>query len=427
MKVKVYPTNGCTREIRVEVEAETIQSVVENRYGEIAREAVLPGFRKGKAPLDIVRRKFKANIKDYILQETLPKYFREAVNEEKIAPIAQPRITEYSFEEGAPLRFAAVVEIKPEFQLSTYQGLKLKKARTDVNEADVDKAVEDLREHSATFLPMTERPVRKGDLVLTDFEGRVDGKPFDGGKANRYPIDVGRGSVLKDFEDALVGMALGETKEFPVAFPEDYPKEDLAGKTAQFTATVREIKEKVLPTMDDALAKDAFKCENVVELRSKIAEDLKARREAEQRGRLVDQLAESLIQAHPFDIPPSLVDLEHQRLARQAVDRLKSQGTQVDTWGEKRQNEFVGQFRTPAERNVRMSILVDRIAEAENVRCEEADYDKHLERLAQAMGQTPEAVKRYVEQRNQREDIEDRVRYEKTLDLLLEKANIEEA
>jgi trigger factor len=427
VKVKVYPTSGCTREIRVEVEADTVQSVVEGRYGEIAREAVLPGFRKGKAPLDLVRRKFKANIKDYILQESLPKYFREAVEGEKIAPIAQPRITEYSFEEGAPLRFVAAVEIKPEFSLSNYQGLKLKRGPTEVSDADVDKAVEDLREHSATFLPMTERPVRVGDLVLTDFEGRVDGVPFEGGKATRYPIDVGHGTVLKDFEDALVGMALGETKEFPVAFPGDYPKGDLAGKTAQFTATVREIKEKMLPTMDDALAKDAFKCENVADLRSKIAEDLKARRAAEQRGRMVDQLAEQLIQAHPFDLPPSLVDLEHQRLARQAVDRLKSQGAPVDTWGEKRQNEFVAQFRTSAERNVRMSMLVDRIAEAENIRCEEADYDKHLERLAQAMGQAKEAVKRYVEQRNQREDIEDRVRYEKTLDFLVEKAKVEEA
>lgn len=427
MKVKVYPTNGCTRELRVEVETETVQAEVERLYTEISKEARLPGFRKGKAPLNVVKSKYKATVKEEILREVLPKYFREAVQEEKIEPIAQPRITEYAFEEGAPMRFVAVVEVKPEIALKDYKGLKLKKSSTDVKDADVEKALDDLREHAASFAPVEDRPVAEQDMVLIDFEGKVDGKPFEGGKANRYPVVVGQGGLLKDFEDALVGMALGQTKEFPVAFPADYPQKTLAGKTAMFTATVKEIKKKVLPALDDAFAKDAFQVETAAELKTKVKEDLQARREAESRHQVIDQLAEQLIQLHPFDVPASLVEMEHQRLSRQAVERLRAQGVDPARWGEDRQKDFVAQFLKPAERNVRMSMIVEKIGEAEGIRCEAADFDKQLEKLAKSLNQPVENLKKYIEQRNQRADIEDQVAYEKTLEFLIAKAAVEAA
>jgi trigger factor len=236
---------------------------------------------------------------------------------------------------------------------------------------------------------------------------------------------VGKGGVLKDFEDALVGMATGETKEFPVAFPADYPKAELAGKTARFTATVREVKEKVLPRVDDAFAKDAFHCADVADLRARIAEDLKARAEAEQRGRMTDQMAERLIALHAFDVPPSLVDQEQQRLATQAVERFRSQGVDPSQWPEERRKDFVTQFRAPAERNVRMSMVVERIAEAEGVRCLPEDLDRHLERLSKALGQPKESVRRYLDQDHRKDEVEDRIVYEKTLDLLIENAKVE--
>jgi trigger factor len=261
-------------------------------------------------------------------------------------------------------------------------------------------------------------------MVLLDFEGKVDGKPFEGGKANRYPIVVGQGSVLPDFEQALIGMVKDQTKEFPVAFPADYPQAQLAGKTAQFTATVKDIKKKVLPALDDAFAKDAFQCETLVELRSKIKEDLQTRRESEKRGKVVDQIAEQLITLHPFDVPVSLVEMEHQRLARQAVDRIRQQGADLAKWPEERQKQFVAQFEKPAERNVRMSMIIEKIGEVEGVRCEAVDFDRHLEKLSKALNQPTENVKKYVEQNGQRAEVEDHVVYEKTLDLLIEKASV---
>jgi trigger factor len=427
VKVKVYPTNGCTRELRVEVEAETVQAEVDRLYASIAKEAVLPGFRKGKAPLSIVKGKYKAHVKEEMLRESLPRFFREAVQQEKIDPIAQPRITEYTFEEGSPMRFVAIVEIKPEIVLQDYKGLKIQKPKTEVADADVDKAIEDLRDHAASFAPVEDRPVANEDMVLIDFEGKVDGKLFDGGKANRYPVVVGHGAVLKDFEDALVGMAKDQTKEFPVAFPADYPQPLLAGKTAQFTATVREIKKKVLPTLDDAFVKDAFHCETVAELRAKIKEDLQSRREAESRNKVVDQLAEQLIEAHKFDAPQALIQMEHQRLTRQALDRLRQQGADPAHWPEDRQKDFMAQFLKPAERNVRMSMIIESIAEKEGIHCEKADYDRHIEKLSKALNQPTDVVKKYVEQRHQHVELEDQVAYEKTLEFLIASAKVEAA
>ena len=427
MKVKVYPTSGCTRELRVEVEAETVAAEVDGLYHKISHEASLPGFRKGKAPLEIVRRKYKDTVREEILRDALPRFFREAVQSEKIAPIAQPRVTEFTFEEGAPMRFVAVVEVRPEFELKDYKGLKLTGPKTEVTEADVDQALLEIREQSASFVPMEGRPVKMDDMVLVDFEGRVDGTPFEGGKATRYPIAVGKGNVLKDFEDALVGMNVGEKKTFPVKFPADYPQEKMAGKGAEFTVHLHEIKERILPNLDDQLAKDVFKCESVADLRVKMAEDLKARRENDRRGRLTDQLAEQLIGAHSFDAPPSLIEMELQRLVKQAADRFQQQGVDLNKWPEDRQKDFIEQFRKPAEKNVRMSMIVDRIGEAEKIACTDEDFDQHLDRLSKALQQPKDAVRRFLDQRDQKHEIEDRIQYEKTLDFILGQSKIETA
>jgi trigger factor len=231
---------------------------------------------------------------------------------------------------------------------------------------------------------------------------------------------------LKDFEDALVGMTPGQTKEFPVVFPADYPKTELAGKTAVFTATVHEVKEKILPRLDDAFAQEAYHCKDVAELRAKMTEDMKSRRSVEQRNKMIDQIADQLLNSHAFDVPPSLVELEHQRLVRQAVERMRTQGADVSRWGEDRQKEFVAQFAKSAERNVRMSMLVGKIADGEHIECGDVDFDTHLDKLAKALGQAKDAVKRFVEQRDQKAEIEERVRYEKALDFLIEKADIVE-
>ena len=230
MKVSVKEVSGCTKEIQVEVPAEDIQSRVDEIYGKISKEAKLPGFRKGKVPLNVIKKKYKSNVREEIIQHQLPEYLREALVERKIDPVAQPRVTHLQFEEGSPLKFIAAVEVKPVFELKEYKGLKVKKGKTNVDSGEVEKTLETIREQQADFILVENRSVQADDLVVIDFEGRIGGKPFEGGKANRTPVLLGSASLLKDFETNLIGLKKGETKVFKVTFPQDYGNAQIPGQ-----------------------------------------------------------------------------------------------------------------------------------------------------------------------------------------------------
>lgn len=292
MKVSVNNVSGCTKEVHVEVPVETVQTKIDSIYQRISKEAKLPGFRKGKAPLDVIKKQYKSTAREEMVHHELPEFFRAVLIDQKIDPVAQPQITHLQFEEGTPLKFVAMVEIKPEFELKEYKGIKIKKAKTEVKEEEVDKALEGLREQLAQFVPVEGRVVKEDDLAVIDFDGKIGGKPFEGGKATRYPVLLGSGSMLKDFENGLIGVGLGETKTFKITFPQDYGKKDVAGQEAEFTVIVQEIKEKKLPMVDNDFAKDVGKSETVKELREKLESQIKSNKEVEQRTKMVEQIGE---------------------------------------------------------------------------------------------------------------------------------------
>jgi len=424
VKITVSAVSGCAKDVQVEVPADRVQTRVDDIYRRISQEAKLPGFRKGKVPMDVIKKEYKANVREQVLQYELPEFFREAIRDQKISPVAQPRITELNFEEGAPLKFNARVEVKPQFEIKNYKGLKIDKADQPVTAAEVDKTLEDLRERGAQFVPPADeaRAAQKSDLVVLDFDGQIDGKPFPGGKASRYSVVLGSGNMLKDFEDALMGVKKGDTKTFPVKFPDDYFGKDVAGKTADFTVTIHEVKEKKLPAMDDEFAREVSGLATVAELRAKIEEDLKAHRGAEQRAKRAEQIGEKLIADHPFDVPQSLVDQEHQRLVQQGAERMQRQGLDVNKLPEGQQKEFVEKLRPVAERNVRMALIVEKISEKENIQSDAKDFDAYVEKVAKSVHQAPDVVRRYIQQQDSQESIQDFIRYEKTMDFLIAQA-----
>lgn len=424
MKVNVNDVSGCTKEVHVEVPAETVQNKVDTIYGRIVQEAKLPGFRKGKAPLSAIKKQYKSAVREEMVHHELPEIFRGVLIDQKIDPVAQPQITHLQFEEGAPLKFIATVEIKPSFELKDYKGLKVKKEKTDVTEADVDKALDNVREQMAQFVPVEDRASKADDLVIVDFDGKIDGKPFEGGKASRYPVLLGSNGLLKDFESNLIGVKKGESKTFKVTFPKDYGKQDVAGKEAEFTVTLHEIKEKKLPMVDDDFAKEVGKSETVKELRTKVQEQIKSAKENEQRTKMVEQIGEALIKAIPFDVPASLVNLEQQRLVKQGVDRLRSQGIDAAKLNDEQKKEFVEGLRPVAEKNVRMALIVEKITVAENIRCDEKDVEAYYVKVAQTSNQPIEAVKRYVQQQGNMEGVKEWIQYEKTLDFLIAQSKI---
>lgn len=427
MKVSVNEVSGCSKEVHVEVPADTVQGKVDNIYQRISKEAKLPGFRKGKVPLDVLKKQYKSAVREEMVHHELPEFFRAVLIEQKIDPVAQPQITHLQFEEGSSMKFVATVEIKPEFQLKNYKGLKIKKEPVKVKEEEVDKALEGLRDQLAQFIPVEDRSAKEDDLVVIDFDGKIDGKPFDGGKAARYPVLLGSQGLLKDFESNLTGLKKGETKTFKITFPKDYGKKEVAGKEAEFTAILHEIKEKKLPTVDNDFAKDVGKCETVKELREKLESQIKAQKEAEQRTKMIEQIGEKLIADHAFDIPASLINLEQQRLVQQGVERLRNQGIDANKLSEAQQKEFVEKLRPVAQKNVHMAMVVEKIAAGEGIKCEEKDVDAYVEKVAQNVNQPAEAVKRYLLQKGNMESIKEWITYEKTLDFLIAQAKIEAA
>lgn len=427
MKVSVNDVSGCAKEVHVEVPAEAVQNKVDDIYGRISREAKLPGFRKGKVPLDMIKKQYKSAVREEIVHHELPEFFREALVGQKIDPVAQPQITKLEFEEGEPLKFIARVEIKPGFQLKDYKGLKVKKDKTAVEEPEVDKALENLREQMAQFIPVEDRPSKEGDLVVIDFEGKIDGKPFEGGKAARHPAVLGAQNLLKDFESNLIDMKKNETKTFKVNFPPDYAGKEIAGKEAEFTVTLHEIKEKKLPLVDNDFAKDVGKCETVKELREKLEQQIKAGKEADQRGKMIEQIGGKLIADHPFDVPDSLVNLEFQRLAQQWLERLGGQGIDTSKLTDDQKKEFTEKIKPVAERNVRMALIVEKIAQTENIHSDEKDLDAYYQKVAQSARQPVDVVKRYLLQKGNVESIKEWIEYEKTLDFLIAQAKVEAA
>ncbi len=319
----------------------------------------------------------------------------------------------------------ATVGTKPESELKDYKGFPVKKGNTEISEGDLDKAMGNLREHFAQFTPVEDRPSRMDDLLTIDFDGKIDGKPFEGGKASGNAVLLGGQNLLKDFEDHLVGMKKGETKTFPLTFPADYSKKEVAGKSAEFTVTLTEIKEKKLPALDDEFAKAAGNAATLSELQEKLKVQLKANREVEERGKMVEQVGEQLMKAHPFDIPLSLVHAEQQRLIQQGVERMRSQGFDARKLTDNQKTEFVESLRPVAEKNVHMALIVERIAEAEKIRCEERDFEAYLDRVSKGLNQPVEAVRGYIHQKGNKEGVQEMIQYEKTLDFLVAASKIE--
>ncbi len=377
--------------------------------------------------MDVIKKQYKSAVREEIVQHELPEFFRTALIEQKIDPVAQPQITHLQFEEGTPLKFVATVEIKPVFDLKTYKGIKIKKENTQVKEEDVDKALDQMRDQGAQFTPVEDRSAKNDDLVIIDFEGKMDGKVFEGGKASHYPVLLGSQSLLKDFETNLIGLNKGDSKTFKITFPQDYGKKEFGGKEAEFTVKLHEIKEKKLPMVDNAFAKEAAQVETVKELREKLETQIKSHKETEQRAKMIEQIGEKLIADHTFDIPVSLINLEQQRLVQQGVERLKNQGVDMNKLPDDQKKQFVENLRPVAQKNVHLALIVEKISSGEGIKTEEKDIEAYIQKVAANINQPADSLKRYLQQQGNMESVKEWIQYEKTLDFLIEQAKIEAA
>ena len=424
----------CRREIDLEIPAENVQKATDKVARDIARIARIPGFRPGKAPVTLVRRRFAGDIQGEVVQSLVPEYLEKALDEKKLVPITRPEVDKIDFKDGEPLRVHAVFEVLPEFELGDYKNLQIQVDNIEIGDAQVDKTLEEMRERAASFVPVEGRPAKDGDSVLV----KLTGVPKGGGDAvhaDNVLVPLGAEETLGAFTENLRGASPGETKHFEVAYPVDYPDSKLAGKTFDYTVEVQALKEKKLPELNDEFAKDVAGAPSTEggaltgvatldELRKKIRESLNAAKEERQKSQANVKILEALGKQHDFPVPEALVESQMDTRLERTVRSLAAQGVDpravnVD-WAALRRQQ-----RDRAVADVKAELILDRIATAEKIDVTDEDLDKEIAHLAERSGESATALRARLTKQEALDRIKSKLRSDRTIEWLYRTARIE--
>jgi trigger factor len=418
---------NCKRELELEIPAENVLKATEKIARDLARVARVPGFRPGKAPVTLIRRRFAEDIQGEVVQSLVPEYLEKALDEKKLIPVTRPEVDKVEFKEGEPLRFRAVFEVLPEFDLGDYKNIEVQVNAIEIGDAQVDKSIEEIRERAATFVPVEGRAAKDGDYVLM----KLMGTPVDGGdpvQADNILCHVGAEETLESFTENLRGATPGETKNFKSRYPDDYPDSKLAGKTYDYAVEVQGIKEKRLPELNDEFAKDAAGetggVATLAELRKKIRENLDAAKDEQQAAQAREKILEALVKRHDFPVPEALVEHQMDIRLERTVRSLAAQGVDpravnVD-WVSLRRRQ-----RERAADDVKAELLLDRIATAEKIDATEEDVEKELVALAERSGESATAIRARLTKQGALDRMKSKLRSDKTLEWLYRTARIE--
>ncbi len=418
---------NCKRELELEIPAENVLKATEKIARDLARVARVPGFRPGKAPVTLIRRRFAEDIQGEVVQSLVPEYLEKALDEKKLIPVTRPEVDKVEFKEGEPLRFRAVFEVLPEFDLGDYKNIEVQVNAIEIGDAQVDKSIEEIRERAATFVPVEGRAAKDGDYVLM----KLMGTPVDGGdpvQADNILCHVGAEETLESFTENLRGATPGETKNFKSRYPDDYPDSKLAGKTYDYAVEVQGIKEKRLPELNDEFAKDAAGetggVATLAELRKKIHENLDAAKDEQQAAQAREKILEVLVKRHDFPVPEALVEHQMDIRLERTVRSLAAQGVDpravnVD-WVSLRRRQ-----RERAADDVKAELLLDRIATAEKIDATEEDVEKELVALAERSGESATAIRARLTKQGALDRMKSKLRSDKTLEWLYRTARIE--
>jgi trigger factor len=412
----------CRRELELEIPAEEVQKAVERVAREFARVARVPGFRPGKAPVTLIRRRFADDIKSEVLQSLVPEQFERAVSEKKIVPVTQPQIDQVDFAESGPVKFRATFEVLPEFELGPYKDLEVEIDDVKVSDTDVDKAVEEIRERAATFVPVESRAIADGDYAQL----KLKGVPAGGGEqieADSVLCHVGGEETMDAFNEHLRGANTGEHKNFEVSYPADYPDPKLQGKTYSYAVEILGVKQKKLPELNDEFVKDVSDSKTLEEFRAKVRENLEAARDQKQNQQTREKILAKLVETHNFPVPDALVEHQMDSRLERTVRGLAAQGVDpravnVD-WVSLRRRQ-----RDRATEDVKAEILLDRIATAENIDVTQEEIDQEIAALAQRSGESATAVRANLTRQGALDRMKSKLRSDKTLDWLCRNSRV---
>ncbi len=418
MKVDIEELGACKRRLQVEEAPEVVTKAWEQAFDRVQREARLPGFRKGKVPRSMIKLHFADDVRQEVARRLIPDVYRQALAETQIQPVEEPDLQEVTLEENAALKFAAVVEVKPAITVGAYTGLKIEHAPKAFADTEVDEALTALQEQHAEYRAV-ERAADPGDLVIVDYALTPEGQ--EPRSETGYGFVIGGGNVLPEMEEAVIGLAAGGSRETRVRFGDDHRNEALRGKPADATVTVKEVKEKVLPALDDDFAKSVGgDFETLEALRAEVRKGLEARREAENRRALESAVLDAVLAGHTFEVPEALVLRQVGHQIEHAREHMRRQGLDPERvpWDYKK---LLEDLRPGAEKAVKRALLIEAIAEKEGLQPADGDVDAEVERLAQASQRPAPAVRRMLEQSGDLEGIRHTLGERKTVEFLIEK------
>jgi len=418
------PLDPTQVELEISITPEEYTAAQDAAFRKLVRNAKIPGFRPGKVPRKIFESQYgTASILERALDVPLSQKYPAAIEEHGIQPLAQPSIELVPTEEGQPPRFKAIVPVRPEFEPQGYTGVEVTDVPETAPDDQLEQTLEQMRKQSATLVPV-DRPARLGDTVVIDYEGKVDGVPFEGGAAQGQETELAEDRFIPGFVAGIVGMTAGETKDVPAQFPDPYTNADLAGKDAVFTITLHDVKEPELPELDDEFAKRVSRSESLEDLRTEVKRRLDETTKRNARRRMSTELLEKLVAAHDFPLPAVLVERELDSLLGETRQYIARGGMTWDDYlahSGKTESEVREQFREEAERRVKTTLLVEAIAKKEDIHATEADVDSELAALSQQYGQPRERIIQLLQ--NNVGTLIDGIVRTKTLDRLIDQAN----
>ncbi|HYS18211.1 MAG TPA: trigger factor [Candidatus Binatia bacterium] len=420
MKVAVEAIEGCKRRLAVEAPVDVVQQEWERAYGRVQKQARLPGFRKGHVPRSLVKVHFSDDVRREVAEHLIPDVYRQALSEAKLDPVNEPDLQEVRLEEGAPLSFVAVVEVKPAITLADYKGVEVEHAPAAISADDLAATLEHMREQQAQFHAV-ERPAATGDLVVVDYTLAIDG--HDPSSQTGFEFLVGARNVLPEIDDAVIGARAGEERQVTLRFADDHRREDLRGRGGKGTVKVVEVKEKVLPALDDEFAKSLGEFATLEALRAELLKQLEARREHDELRALQEKVVDAVIARHEFTVPDALVMRQVAHRIEHARESVRRQGIDPERmpWD---YEKLIAELRPGAEKAVRRALLLEAIADKEAIAPSETDVDAEVEKLAQASQRPTPAVRRMMEKSGDLEGLRQGLRDRMTLELLVASAKV---
>ena len=412
MSLQVEKLEKNMAKLTIEAAAEELDKAIETAYQKQKGKISIPGFRKGKVPRQVIERMYgKEVFYEEAANALIPGAYEKALEECEEDIVSSPQIEVTQIEAGKPFIFTATVALKPEVKLGKYKGVKVDKVDVEVTEEEINAAIDRERENNARNITVEDRPVKDGDMTLLDFEGFVDGVAFEGGKGENYPLTIGSGAFIPGFEEQLVGAEIGKEVEVNVTFPEDYQAENLKGKAAVFKCTVREIKEKELPEVDDEFASEVSEFDTLAEYKADVKKNLEERKAKEARDAKEEAVIEAIIEASEMDIPEAMIETQQRQMVDEFAQRITMQGLSMEQYMQftgSNYNQMVEQIKPQAEKRIKSRLVLEAVAAAEKIEVTDEDYEKEIASMAEVYQMEPAKVKEMLgerEEKNLRQDL----------------------